>query len=73
MCVATDLQGQKFTPSYMSSRSGTIATSQFPLIVALGMKNNILSRTSFIFWSFRFVADDPLVLTGVSYDKVSLL
>ncbi|TFK53328.1 iron reductase [Heliocybe sulcata] len=36
----TDLEGVKFDWSFYSNRAGTLAASQFPLIVALGTKNN---------------------------------
>ncbi|KAK0203870.1 iron reductase [Desarmillaria ectypa] len=39
----TATTGLKFDPNYWANRAGTIAASQFPLLVALGMKNNILS------------------------------
>ncbi|KAK0473691.1 iron reductase [Armillaria novae-zelandiae] len=39
----TDTMGLKFDPFYWANRSATIAASQFPLLVALGMKNNIIS------------------------------
>lgn len=39
----TNTMGLKFDPSYWANRAGTIAASQFPLLVALGMKNNIIS------------------------------
>ncbi|KAI0055563.1 hypothetical protein BV25DRAFT_166890 [Artomyces pyxidatus] len=39
----TDLEGHKFDISYWSSRAGDIAAVQMPLIVALGMRNNIIA------------------------------
>ncbi|KZT23202.1 iron reductase [Neolentinus lepideus HHB14362 ss-1] len=36
----TDVEGVKFDYTYYSNRAGTLAASQFPLIVALGTKNN---------------------------------
>nr|GAT44818.1 predicted protein [Mycena chlorophos] len=39
----TDAEGNAFSLRYWTNRAGHIATAQFPLIVALGMKNNILS------------------------------
>ncbi|KII85536.1 hypothetical protein PLICRDRAFT_320170 [Plicaturopsis crispa FD-325 SS-3] len=39
----TSLSGQVLMVSYWSNRAGFLATSQFPLIVALGTKNNIVS------------------------------
>ncbi len=47
MCIATDTLGNKFSAGYMSSRAGAIAVSQFPLIAALGTKNNILGCMCF--------------------------
>ncbi|KAK0217354.1 ferric reductase NAD binding domain-containing protein [Armillaria nabsnona] len=39
----TNTMGLKFDPLYWANRSATMAASQFPLLVALGMKNNIIS------------------------------
>ncbi|KAG2138486.1 ferric reductase NAD binding domain-containing protein [Suillus clintonianus] len=39
----TDLEGHAFDITYWSNRSGMLAASQFPLITALGTKNNIVS------------------------------
>ncbi|EPQ59825.1 hypothetical protein GLOTRDRAFT_71520 [Gloeophyllum trabeum ATCC 11539] len=39
----TDLEHKKFDESFYSNRAGTLAASQFPLIVALGTKNNPIS------------------------------
>ncbi|KIY64057.1 hypothetical protein CYLTODRAFT_402376 [Cylindrobasidium torrendii FP15055 ss-10] len=39
----TDVKGNKFSSVYVSGRAGAIATSQFPLVVALGTKNNLVS------------------------------
>ncbi|KAG2095889.1 ferric reductase NAD binding domain-containing protein [Suillus discolor] len=39
----TDLEGHKLDISYWCNRSGMLASSQFPLITALGTKNNIVS------------------------------
>ncbi|KAF7305670.1 FAD-binding FR-type domain-containing protein [Mycena chlorophos] len=39
----TDAEGNAFSLRYWTNRAGHIATAQFPLIVALGMKNNIIS------------------------------
>ncbi|KAG1894070.1 ferric reductase NAD binding domain-containing protein [Suillus fuscotomentosus] len=39
----TDLESQKLDISYWCNRSGMLASSQFPLITALGTKNNIVS------------------------------
>ncbi|KAK0219896.1 iron reductase [Armillaria fumosa] len=39
----TNTMGLKFDPLYWANRCATIAASQFPLLVALGMKNNIVS------------------------------
>ncbi|KAG7448413.1 uncharacterized protein BT62DRAFT_889147 [Guyanagaster necrorhizus] len=39
----TATTGLKFDPNYWANRAGTMAASQFSLLVALGMKNNIVS------------------------------
>ncbi|EGN94612.1 hypothetical protein SERLA73DRAFT_188592 [Serpula lacrymans var. lacrymans S7.3] len=39
----TDLEGQKLDISYWYNRAGTLASSQFPLIAALGTKNNLVT------------------------------
>ncbi|KIK79791.1 hypothetical protein PAXRUDRAFT_121749, partial [Paxillus rubicundulus Ve08.2h10] len=39
----TDLEGNNFSVSYWSNRAGMLAASQFPLVTALGTKNNIVS------------------------------
>ncbi|KAI0055076.1 hypothetical protein BV25DRAFT_1776059, partial [Artomyces pyxidatus] len=39
----TDLEGHKFDISYWSGRAGDIAAIQMPLIIALGMRNNIIA------------------------------
>ncbi|KAF9223031.1 iron reductase [Gyrodon lividus] len=39
----TDLEGKKFNIIYWSNRAGLLAASQFPLVTALGTKNNIVS------------------------------
>ncbi|KAJ7675201.1 ferric reductase like transmembrane component-domain-containing protein [Mycena rosella] len=39
----TSLEGERFSTRYYANRSGLIAASQFPLLIALGMKNNILT------------------------------
>ncbi|KIK92932.1 hypothetical protein PAXRUDRAFT_146211, partial [Paxillus rubicundulus Ve08.2h10] len=39
----TDLEGIKFDINYWSNRAGMLAASQFPLVTALGTKNNIVS------------------------------
>lgn len=42
-CKLTSLTGFKVDPQYYADRAGNIAASQLPLIVALGMKNNLVS------------------------------
>ncbi|KDQ51854.1 hypothetical protein JAAARDRAFT_139655, partial [Jaapia argillacea MUCL 33604] len=37
---------KKLDISFWANRTGTIATSQFPLVTALGTKNSIITRTS---------------------------
>ncbi|KAH7925260.1 hypothetical protein BV22DRAFT_1011594 [Leucogyrophana mollusca] len=39
----TDLEGHKLDLIYWSQRAGTLCASQFPIIAALGTKNNIVS------------------------------
>ncbi|KAJ7359758.1 ferric reductase NAD binding domain-containing protein, partial [Mycena albidolilacea] len=39
----TNLKGVHLSPSYFANRAGLIAATQFPLLIALGMKNNILT------------------------------
>ncbi|KIK90705.1 hypothetical protein PAXRUDRAFT_151340 [Paxillus rubicundulus Ve08.2h10] len=39
----TDLEGDKLAWTYWWNRAGTLASSQFPLITALGTKNNLVS------------------------------
>ncbi|KAJ7082379.1 ferric reductase like transmembrane component-domain-containing protein [Mycena belliarum] len=39
----TNLAGERFAPRYYANRSGFIAATQFPLLIALGMKNNIIT------------------------------
>ncbi|KAJ6517996.1 ferric reductase NAD binding domain-containing protein [Mycena vitilis] len=38
----TDLEGNRFALRYYANRAGQIAATQFPLLIALGMKNNII-------------------------------
>lgn len=44
--TATNLEGQKFDEYYFTNRAGVLAVSQFPLITALGTKNNVVACTS---------------------------
>ncbi|KAJ8584981.1 hypothetical protein M405DRAFT_936300 [Rhizopogon salebrosus TDB-379] len=39
----TSVEGQKFDTEYWNNRVATIASSQFPIITALGTKNNLVS------------------------------
>ncbi|KAJ7665880.1 ferric reductase like transmembrane component-domain-containing protein [Mycena polygramma] len=39
----TNLEGVRLSPQYYANRAGVIAATQFPLLIALGMKNNILT------------------------------
>ncbi|KAJ6557809.1 ferric reductase like transmembrane component-domain-containing protein [Mycena capillaripes] len=39
----TNLKGVRLSPQYYANRTGVIAATQFPLLIALGMKNNILT------------------------------
>ncbi|KAK0451298.1 FAD-binding domain-containing protein [Desarmillaria tabescens] len=40
---STTVAGAKFSATYLAGRAGSLATSQFPLVTALGTKNNIVS------------------------------
>ena len=40
---ATNLAGERLSWMYWSGRAGTLAVAQFPLITALGTKNNVLA------------------------------
>ncbi|KAF5310624.1 hypothetical protein D9619_008266 [Psilocybe cf. subviscida] len=54
----TTLEGQRVEPHYYANRAGTIAATQFPIMTALGMRNNPFSCTScslFIFMSLLTV------------------
>ncbi|KAF8164042.1 hypothetical protein K438DRAFT_2067751 [Mycena galopus ATCC 62051] len=39
----TDLEGVYLSPQYYANRAALIAATQFPLLIALGMKNNVLT------------------------------
>ncbi|KAJ7735728.1 ferric reductase like transmembrane component-domain-containing protein [Mycena metata] len=39
----TSIEGVRLSPQYYANRTGIIAATQFPLMIALGMKNNILT------------------------------
>ncbi|KAJ7448009.1 ferric reductase NAD binding domain-containing protein [Mycena latifolia] len=39
----TNLEGVMLSPQYYANRIGLIAATQFPLVIALGMKNNIIT------------------------------
>ncbi|KAI0322907.1 ferric reductase like transmembrane component-domain-containing protein [Amylostereum chailletii] len=39
----TNTAGRKFDPSYYANRAGCIAALQTPLVVALGMRNNVIA------------------------------
>ncbi|KAJ6478828.1 ferric reductase like transmembrane component-domain-containing protein [Mycena vitilis] len=43
MINTTNLEGVRLSPQYYANRAGVIAATQFPLLIALGMKNNILT------------------------------
>ena len=43
LILATSLMGIKIDPQYYADRAGNIAASQLPIMVALGMKNNLIS------------------------------
>ncbi|KAK0211947.1 ferric reductase NAD binding domain-containing protein [Armillaria fumosa] len=40
---STTVTGVKFSATYLAGRAGSLASSQFPLVTALGTKNNIVS------------------------------
>ncbi|KIJ58174.1 hypothetical protein HYDPIDRAFT_119859 [Hydnomerulius pinastri MD-312] len=44
----TNLEGKKFDITYWSNRAGLLAASQFPLVTALGTKNNLVSLVTSI-------------------------
>lgn len=54
--AATNLEGEVLDPRYYANRAGKIAAVQVPIVVALGMKNNLVSCT----WSLTF----PHVMRG---------
>jgi len=70
--LGTSTTGVRADPKYYANRAGRIAASHFPVVIALGMRNNIISCSSRR--SRRaglYVANSyPLGLTGVSFDKV---
>ncbi|RDX49457.1 hypothetical protein OH76DRAFT_1350857 [Lentinus brumalis] len=39
----TNAEGVKFDPQYWTNRAGVLAASQFPLVTALGTKNNVIA------------------------------
>ncbi|KAJ6601629.1 ferric reductase NAD binding domain-containing protein [Mycena sp. CBHHK59/15] len=39
----TSIAGVHYSPQYYANRAGLIAATQFPLMIALGMKNNVLT------------------------------
>ena len=60
---------------YWSGRAGTLAVAQFPLITALGTKNNVIACELYSLQSctrciLTFSCTD---ITGVSYDKVDTM
>ncbi|KAL0959061.1 hypothetical protein HGRIS_014361 [Hohenbuehelia grisea] len=66
----TTTKGKKFENNYWSNRAGSLAISQFPLITALGTKNNLISmitRVSFDKLNFlhRMIARVVFVLIWV--------
>jgi len=52
--IATTLKGERVEPHYYANRAGTIAASQFPIVTALGMRNNPFSCMS-RFFLFRCI------------------
>ncbi|OBZ78050.1 Ferric/cupric reductase transmembrane component 1 [Grifola frondosa] len=58
----TDVSGHKFDIKYWDNRAGTIAASQLPLIVALSMKNNIISLITGLSYVHRMAARVLFVL-----------
>ncbi|KAF5356913.1 hypothetical protein D9756_006407 [Leucocoprinus leucothites] len=70
----TSTDGVKFDPHYYANIAGTTAAIQFPLLVALGMKNNIISyltgvgldkQQQKLVFLHRIVARVMLVLIGL--------
>ena len=41
--LATNTEGTRFDPSFWTNRAGVLAVSQFPLVTALGTKNNVVA------------------------------
>lgn len=66
---ATNLEGNKLDYQYWSNRAGTIAASQFPLIVALGTKNNVIGGKSDA-CSSNVVADSSVILCSYHGDQL---
>ena len=62
--LATDLEGHKLDISYWCNRSGTLAASQFPLITALGTKNNIITCTG---WCTRIITSLLIICSNHRY------
>lgn len=56
---------------YWSNRCGDIAASQFPLIVALASKNNIIGCTPYLLISIALqLMYEYSVIVGVGWEKV---
>ncbi|KAG1768915.1 ferric reductase NAD binding domain-containing protein [Suillus placidus] len=61
----TDLEGYTLDITYWSNRSGILAASQFPLITALGTKNNIVSCTACLNYVHRMMSRVVFILLWV--------
>jgi ferric-chelate reductase len=46
LCLAISIVSHEINVTYWANRAGFLAASQFPLLAALGTKNNIISRMS---------------------------
>jgi hypothetical protein len=68
---ATTVTGQKLAPSYWANIVACVVASQFGIVTALGMKNNIISCVCPVI-TFSFLTEVILytVFTGISFDKV---
>jgi ferric-chelate reductase len=64
------VEGQKLDMIYWSNRIAMLASSQFPIVTALGTKNNIVSRRWKSYESDVLLSFFALVVTGISYDRV---
>ncbi|KAG1725636.1 uncharacterized protein EDB91DRAFT_1087050 [Suillus paluster] len=61
----TNLEGHRLDIAYWGNRSGVLAASQFPLITALGTKNNVVSCMADLNYVHRMMSRVVLILLGV--------